>query len=252
MNNIQTNSPSKIVLSCSGGMDSAVLLFRALHTAKEVHILTFNYGQRHSIELEYIDNLLKDAAALAAKNNVLLFHKKLDIHFLAELFKTSSLVNTDIHVPDVRECMGEAQPTSYVPNRNMLFLSICAAYAESNKIDTVWLGSAQADSLAGMWDGSEEFYESINKVIGLNRSIRMKIEAPLITLSKKEIVEEGVRLGLDFKKCWTCYSGEYPADAYTASSSLRIQGFIQAGYIDPMQYKQDLTEVWKKNNCKPL
>jgi len=106
--------------------------------------------------------------------------------------------------------------------------------------------------LAGYWDGSSEFLKAINDVAALNREHIIKVEAPLLTMSKKEIILEGIRLGVKFSDTWTCYAGEDKADAYTPSSSLRLQGFVEAGYIDPIPYKQDLTNVWEKNNCKKI
>lgn len=238
-----------VVISISGGMDSGVLLFKALETKKRVHCLTFDYGQRHSIELEYLGRLLGDAREIALQRNVELIHKVLDVRYILDIAATSSLTNKDIATPDVRKMLGEAQPVSYVPNRNMMFLSICTAYAEANNIDVIHMGQALADSSAGYWDGTEEFISTANTMLSLNRAKKIRLEAPLIKMSKKDIILEGIRLGVDFSKCWTCYSGEYPADVYTPSSSLRIKGFLEAGYIDPMRYKQDLTEVYKKHNC---
>ena len=148
--------------------------------------------------------------------------------------------------------MGEAQPKSYVPFRNLMFLSICCSYAESVGASEVWYGATKIDSLAGYWDAEETFVERVNEVVCLNRENEIKVVAPLLEMDKADIVRKGVELGVPFNLTYTCYSGELPADANSASSSLRIKGFIDAGYVDPMPYKQDLSEVWKKHNCKVI
>jgi len=149
---------------------------------------------------------------------------------------------------------GDAQPVSYVPFRNLMFLSICSAYAESVGADTVWYGAAQVDSLAGYWDGSEEFVDVVNNITDLNRENRIVIEAPLLDMSKEEIIEEGVRLGVKFKDTWTCYSNREDklADATTPSSSMRIKGFLDSGWVDPIKYVQQekLDKLYEENNCK--
>jgi len=148
---------------------------------------------------------------------------------------------------------GDAQPVSYVPFRNQLFLTIAAAYAESHDIQTIWYGAAQADSLAGYFDGSQEWLDSINAAISFNRKAKIKVEAPLINMSKADIIKEGVRLKVNFADTWTCYSNREDglADAETPSSSLRLKGFIEAKYKDPIKYIQQekLEKIYAENGC---
>ena len=240
-----------VVIPFSGGMDSSVLVHLALSEGYFVHVLSFNYGQRHSQEL---DCAAKQIQKLKSLYPNLKSYKTIDVSYIKEIAPTSSLTNNDIETPDVRKIKGEAQPKSYVPNRNMMFLSIAAAWAESIGASEVWHGAAQADSLAGYWDGSPEFLESINNVLSLNREKRIEIKAPLIELSKAEIIKLGVKNKVDFGLTYTCYSGEEKQDAYSASSSLRLQGFMEAGYKDPLQYKQQdqLEEVYSKRGCKEI
>jgi len=235
---------SKVVLAFSGGMDSSVLLHMAAEKFDEVYCLFFDYGQRHKKELQCAEKQLK---SLNEGVKMLVIDTPLNV-----LAPTSSLTNLDIDTPDVREMRGEAQPKSYVPFRNMLFISYLLSYAEGVGADAVWYGAAQVDSLAGYWDGSPEFLKEINDVAALNREHRIVVEAPLLTMSKADIILEGIRLGVKFSDTWTCYAGEEKADAYSPSSSLRLQGFASAGYIDPIPYKQDLRNVWKQNNCKKI
>lgn len=239
-------SKRKIVVTLSGGMDSALLLYMAIKEVgkKNVFPIFFNYAQRH----------FERESTCASQQAMLLGMKMrgVNANFIRDLAPTSSLTNDDISTPNVNEIMGEAQPKSYVPFRNLMFLSICCSYAESVGANEVWYGATKIDSLAGYWDAEETFVEKVNEVVCLNRENQIKVVAPLIEMDKADIVHKGVELGVPFNLTYTCYSGELPADANSASSSLRIKGFIQAGYVDPMPYKQDLSKVWKKHNCKIL
>lgn len=243
---------NKIVITLSGGMDSSVLLYKAAEEYKEVHTVTFDYGQRHNRELQAAEKQL-----LNAKHdfpNVLFTNKLLDVKYIKDIADTSSLTNDNIDTPDVKEVMGEAQPKSYVPFRNMMFLSILLSYAEKLKAEEVWYGAAEADSLAGYWDGSVQFVDKINQICLLNREIDLSVRAPLLEMSKKEIILHGVELGVNFGDTYTCYSGKYPCDANSASSALRLKGFIDAGLQDPLLYQQQfkLDKVYRENNCKTI
>lgn len=235
---------TKIVIPVSGGMDSTVLLYKAVEEVgyENVYPIAYNYGQRHYRELE-----------LAAWHSYELgcqWFKMVNVNFIKDIAPVSSLTNDSIATPDIREIAGEAQPKSYVPNRNMMFLSIAASYAEAVGAKIVYHGATAVDSLAGYWDASPEFIPSMNEVLSLNRETRIEVAAPLIKMDKADIVKEGVRLRVKFSKTYTCYSGEEKADANSASSALRIKGFANAGFIDPQPYKQDLQNVWKKYQCR--
>ena len=150
--------------------------------------------------------------------------------------------------------MGEAQPKSYVPFRNFMFISILLSYAEALKAEEVWYGAAEADSLAGYWDGSVQFVDKMNQICLLNREVDIRVRAPLLVMSKKEIILNGIELGVNFADTYTCYSGEYPCDAESASSALRLKGFVDAGFRDPLAYKQQdkLNKVYDSSNCKNI
>ena len=242
----------KIVITLSGGMDSSVLLYKAAEQYNEVHTVTFDYGQRHSKELEAAEKQL--ANAKFNYTNVKFTNKLLDVTYIKNIADTSSLTNDNIDTPDVKDIMGEAQPKSYVPFRNLMFLSILLSYAEKMEADEVWYGAAEADSLAGYWDGSVQFVDKINQICLLNREIDVSVRAPLLEMSKKEIILNGVELGVNFGDTYTCYSGDYPCDANSASSALRLKGFVDAGLQDPLRYKQQdkLDLVYKDNNCKSI
>ena len=110
----------KVVIPFSGGMDSTVLCYIASEKFKAIHTLTFDYGQRHIKEIDCVDYHIN---ALRAKG-VEITNKVIDVKFIKELIRTSSLLNDDIATPNVNDIKGEAQPNTYVANRNMMFLSI--------------------------------------------------------------------------------------------------------------------------------
>lgn len=240
----------KAVLTLSGGMDSTVMLHMAAAQGYgEIHTLSFDYGQRHKKELDYIRFQIEE---VQKKYTSKVTNKIIDVRFIRDIAPTSSLTNDQITTPNIKDVAGEAQPLSYVPFRNNMFTSIAFSYAEGLGCDTVFYGTAQADSLAGYWDGSEPWLEAINNLNMLNREHKIKLVTPLIEMSKKDIILKGVELGVDFAHTWTCYAGEDLPDANSVSSSLRLRGFVEAGYKDPLIYKQQdkLEQVYKDNNCK--
>lgn len=232
----------KCVVPVSGGLDSTIILHWAAKEGKEVHAVSFNYGQRHfdrEMECAIANCLVKSKT-----------HKKLNLDFFKDIVTTSALTNDDIDVAKTKDVLGDPQTVNYVPNRNMMMLSICTAYAESIGASTVYHGAALVDSQAGFWDGSVEFLSAINAVNSLNRRDRVEIVAPLITKSKKDIIDLGVDVGVDFRETWTCYEGKEKACGECTACSSRIKGFIDAGYIDPILYNKEIP--WEKYNCKPI
>ncbi len=232
----------KCVLPISGGLDSTTIAYMVAAEDYEIHALSFDYGQRHmSKELE----CARHQADKLAKS-----HKVLDIKFMREIANTSSLTNDAIDVAKTKDVLGDPQTVNYVPNRNMMMLSICTAYAESIGAETVFHGSALVDSQAGFWDGSGEFLKAINDVNRLNRRNVVKIVAPLILKSKADIIMTGHQLGVDFTRTWTCYEGKDQACGECTACSSRIKGFVDNKLIDPVQYSRDIP--WEKYQCQPV
>lgn len=234
----------KCVIPVSGGIDSSTILYyvkKKRPEFEEVHTVTFDYGQRHKREIDSaIDVVLGQVTS----------HKVVDVSFIKNLFTTSSLTNDDIDVAKTADVLGDPQTVNYVPNRNMIMLSICTGYAESVGADTVFHGAAQVDSEAGYWDGTPEFLKYINNLNELNRRDRVTIEAPLIDMSKQQIIKLGLDCGLDFRKTWTCYEGGDKACGRCTACSSRIKGFIDNQTIDPVPY--DVVVPWNKFNCNTL
>lgn len=246
----------KAVTTISGGMDSTVLLH---HIAKdlgydEVHAISYDYGQRHACELEFA----KYQASLLPN----VHHRVVDISFFKDIIKSSSLTNDEIEVAKTKDSQGHPQTVNYVPFRNLMLLSIACAFAESINAETVFYGAVQLDTIAGFWDGSYEFLTEMNKLTALNRKLRVNVQAPLIEKSKKEIIYMGVKLGVDFQFTHTCYD---PVNRYQKTGDKfsipirstscgvctacggRIKGFLDAGYIDPLEYVTHIP--WLQYNC---
>ena len=219
---------SKCIVPISGGIDSTVLLHHAVKSGKfeDIYAISFNYGQRHSRELVY-------ARLNAEKLNAP--HRIIPLNYFDHI-NTSSLTNPDIDVAKTRDVLGDAQTVNYVPFRNQMLLTICCALAESANADTVFHGAAQVDTQAGYWDGSMEFLEGINSLTALNRKHRITIEAPLIEMSKREIIKWGLDLGVNYEHTWTCYEGKDKACGECTACSSRLQGFIDVGIRDPLEY----------------
>ena len=223
---------SKAVVPFSGGMDSTTILYHAKSFHDEVYAISFFYGQKHKKELTI--------AQLTAQKLGIKEHKIVDISFFKDLATTSALTNSEIDVAKAKDVMGDPQTVNYVPFRNMILLSIACGYAEAVGATTVYHGAAQADSVAGFWDGSPEFLDEIHKVTALNRRNKIIIKAPLIELSKAEIIKLGLGLGVNYAETWTCYEGEEKACGECTACALRIKGFIDAKIKDPLSYSREI------------
>ncbi len=221
---------SAAVVLLSGGIDSSTLLHyvrRELNT-DTIYALSFRYGQRHSRELD-------SAAAQAAMVGVQ-EHRILDISGFGDLTaKGSVLTNREVDVPDL-EAIPESereQPPTYVPNRNMVLLSLAAAYAEANHITDVFYG-AQAQDEYGYWDCTTDFLERINRLLALNRKQPVTIHAPFVEKRKGDVLRIGLDLGVNYLHTWTCYrGGEHPCGS-CPSCVERGAAFAETGQKDPL------------------
>jgi 7-cyano-7-deazaguanine synthase len=222
-------SSEKAIVILSGGLDSTILLHHAVkNLGKEVTSISFNYGQRHSRELDLAKfhcNLLKCS------------HEIISLQLPSSNISNCSLLNSNVDVPHIKNVIGDPQPNTYVPNRNMMFLSIAAAAAEIAGADTVYYGAAEIDTHSGNWDCSTDFLSLMNTILHLNRRNCISIEAPFIQSSKVDIIKLGRDLDVPFDKTHTCYNGEEIACGTCSSCSSRIKGFKDAGIEDLVQYK---------------
>lgn len=189
---------SKVVVSLSGGLDSSILLHLMVKRfgADNVFALSFNYNQRHDVEL---------ACAKFTTNKLKVQHKIIDISFLGEIAKdVSAMVKGSVATPTVADVLGDPQPATYMPNRNMILASITAAYAEAVGADGIALGIQAIDSYC-YWDTTPDFYKAIEDVLVLNRKHRIYFVPAFLNLSKADEIVLGQELKADFSKMWTCY-----------------------------------------------
>lgn len=216
----------------SGGMDSVTMLhYLVKQLNRKPAVLTFTYGQKHIKEIEsakYQCELLKCE-----------MHEVVDTSFLVPAFASSALVSDAISIPDIVSVQGNPQPATYVPNRNMIFLSIAAAFAETLKAKEIAYG-AQAHDMYGYWDTTPEFLEKINSVFSLNRKERIQIIAPLVNFSKSDVLKLGLELGVDFANTWSCYQGGDLACGVCPTCAERLAAFQSLGIRDPIEYKANI------------
>ncbi|MFW5871081.1 MAG: 7-cyano-7-deazaguanine synthase QueC [Verrucomicrobiota bacterium] len=219
----------RAVVLVSGGLDSATLMqyVKQRQGVARVDALTFLYGQKHDREIE--------TAEFQAEKGGCERHEIIDLSCLSAVFKGgSSLIDAGMDVPDLAELSEEdrRQPSTYVPNRNMIFLSIAAAYAESRGIDTVFYGAQLSDEY-GYWDCTSDFINAMNRTLLLNRRTPVKVKAPFAGMRKFEVVRLGCELGVDFSETWTCYRGQEKPCGQCPSCVERRVAFEKAGIDDP-------------------
>ena len=220
----------RAIVLLSGGLDSATCLLIARREAAEVFALSFDYGQRHRIELDRA-RALADRYGAAAHRIV-----KLDL----PAPESSALTDPSREVP--RHALGaEAIPVTYVPARNTLFLSHAVAWGEAIGAGDVYIGANSLD-YSGYPDCRPEFLESFERTAnlgtkaGVEGSLAFRIHAPLLRMTKGEIVSRAAELGLDFARTSSCYDPASDGEPCRSCASclLREKGFREAGLRDPL------------------
>ncbi len=223
----------RAVCLLSGGMDSAVSTAEAIHAGFEVHALSFDYGQRHSVELEAARRV---AAHLGVHDHRVV---TLDLRAIG-----GSALTGAIDVPKDRseEAIGASVPVTYVPARNLIFLSFALALAETIHAQTIYLG-VNAIDYSGYPDCRQEFLDAFERVAekataaGAERGVHFSIAAPLVALDKRGIVLRARELGVDLGLTHTCYDPDGRlACGRCDACRLRLKGFEQAGLRDPVEY----------------
>jgi len=227
-------SPRAVVL-LSGGMDSATTAAIAQRRGFDVYALSIRYGQRHAVELEAARRV---AALLGVRKHVVI-----DIDLRA--FGGSALTS-DVAVPKGTPLdeIGRAIPATYVPARNTIFLSLALAWAETLGSRDIFFG-ANALDYSGYPDCRPEYIEAFRRMAdlatraGVEGGGEITIHTPLIRLSKREIVAEGLALGLDYSITSTCYdpAPDGAACGRCEACLLRLKGFQEAGVADPARYQ---------------
>jgi len=226
---------TRAVLLLSGGLDSATVLALATRAGYAVYALSFRYGQRHQIELER-------ARALATHWGVA-DHVVCDIDL--RQFGGSALTG-DIAVPKDRDAQAMATgiPVTYVPARNTIFLSFAMAWAEVLGAQDLFIGVNALD-YSGYPDCRPAFIEAFEQLAnlatrtGVEGTTRLAVHAPLMQMTKREIIQLGLSLGVDYGMTTSCYdpSPEGAACGHCDACQLRLRGFQEAGHADPATYQ---------------
>lgn len=223
------STPAVVLLS--GGMDSAVVLAHAVREGFGVHAISIDYGQRHKIELDLASRL---ATLLGAVS-----HRRIVLDNAA--FRGSALTD-DIDVPKNRP-MDETIPVTYVPARNLVFLSLATACAESLGAADIFLGVNAVD-YSGYPDCRKAFIDSFQQTANLATRVgvsseepAIRVHTPLLELSKAQIVSMGIALGVDFSMTLSCYDPTVRDDGFAVCGGcdacvLRAAGFAEAGVED--------------------
>ena len=223
----------KAVVLLSGGMDSSVVLAIAREQGFAVHALSVSYGQRHTSELEAATRVAKSLGAIAHKT------VNVDLRSIG-----GSALTDDIDVPMDTDQDPDAAtiPVTYVPARNTIMLSVALGWAEVLGANDIFCGVNAVD-YSGYPDCRPEFIDAFQKLANLAtkagvEGAGLRVHAPLLRMSKADIVREGLRLGVDFGQTVSCYSADAEGRAcgHCDACRLRAQGFADAGVADPTRY----------------
>ncbi|MCP0913837.1 7-cyano-7-deazaguanine synthase QueC [Legionella sp. 27cVA30] len=223
----------KAVILFSGGLDSTTVLAFAKNQNFDCYPISFNYGQKHSIELQAAKNIIR--------------HFDIKQHKIIELspnmFGASALTEDTITVPAYKEDRASSIPITYVPARNTIFLSIALGYAESIGAQDIFLGISHVD-YSGYPDCRPEYLQAFEKLANLAtkdavEGKKITVHAPLLYLSKAETIKLGIANGVDYAFTVSCYNAnpsDFSACGYCDSCTYRKKGFAEAGIADPTRY----------------
>lgn len=221
----------RAVVLLSGGLDSATSLALSRHDGFEAYALSFDYGQRHKVELNGARRVAESLGALEHRIS------KIDLR----IFGASSLTD-DIAVPKNRDPAASEIPITYVPARNTIFLSYALAWCEVLGAADIFIG-ANAIDYSGYPDCRPEFIAAFERLASVAtkagvEGARFRIHAPLNSMSKADIIRKGLELGVDFSLTHSCYDPA-PDDLACGtcdSCRIRLEGFRAAGLVDPAHY----------------
>ena len=215
----------KVVVIYSGGMDSFTVLNRAIKDGKEVYALSFDYGQRHVKELD---------CAAAVCQELSIDHKIIDISSISQLLAGSSLTD-NIDIPE-GHYEADNMKSTVVPNRNMILLSLAVGYADSIGAGQVYYGAHSGDH-AIYPDCRPEFVKKMNDVCLIANYEPVEIFSPYLNNNKTDILADGLKMGLDYSKTWTCYNGREKACGKCGSCQERLESFQENQIKDPIPYE---------------
>lgn len=233
------------VIILSGGLDSTIAMRLCVekYGRENVKALTFLYGQKQSYEIQ---------KAIESTTYLGVTHRILDLSILGEIaMGFSANVDPNIEMPTIKQVLGNPQPKTYVPNRNMILLSLAASFAETVNIPNIFTG-LQATDLYNYWDTTGRFIGKMNDVLSENRTFKPHISAPFSGLTKKQELELLFELdGNDayklIEKTLTCYNPtiDHLSCGNCPSCSERIKAFIDIGRVDPIKYIPTARLPWR-------
>jgi len=216
----------KVVVIYSGGMDSYTVLHKAIQQGLTPYALTFDYGQRHIKEIDVARSVCQELGVN---------HKVIDISAINELIGGSSLTDNSIDVA-LGHYQEENMLSTVVPNRNMILLSLAIGYAVSLKAEKVYYGAHSGDH-AIYPDCRPEFVAKMNDVAAIANYEKTEIFSPYLNSDKIGILKDGLKMGLDYSKTWTCYNGREKACGKCGSCVERLEAFAENGVTDPIAYE---------------
>ncbi|MBU0467554.1 MAG: 7-cyano-7-deazaguanine synthase QueC [Candidatus Omnitrophica bacterium] len=216
----------KAVILLSGGLDSATIIYVAKSKGYKPYCLIFDYGQRHRKEIN-------QAKRIAEHTKSKYYLVKIDLPWGG-----SSLLDKTKNIPKNRSIDHKDIPSTYVPARNIIFLSFAASYAEALGAEAVFIG-ANAVDYSGYPDCRPEFFDSYQAALkkGMKQGVEgnsVKIFTPLLNKTKAQIIKMGVKLKVPYHMTWSCYVGASRPCGECDSCILRQKGFDSAGVVDPV------------------
>ncbi len=216
----------KAVVIYSGGMDSFTILHRAYKEGYELYPLTFDYGQKHSKEIRFAANVCEELG---------LSHRVIDITAINQLLQSSSLTSAQ-DIPEGHYADDNMKST-VVPNRNMILLSLAIGYAVDIGANKVFYGAHSGDH-AIYPDCRPEFVHAMNDVAKIANYEPVEIVTPYLNSDKIGILKDGLAMGLDYGKTWTCYNGREKACGKCGSCVERLEAFELNQAADPLAYEE--------------
>lgn len=230
--------PKKVLIAISGGMDSTTLAYLAIKTQISVDLVAFSYGSKHNPYERYAQTLVAGVVG-----------KRIDNIDMKNVFKgvSSHLMQSGGAIPE-----GHYQATNMrqtvVPGRNLIFVSVLAAYAQSMGLDEVWLGAHDGDH-AIYPDCRADWLDAVDRTVELQTEGTVRVRAPFIAMDKVSILPVGLYLGVPYRFTRTCYSDQPTACGKCGSCQERLAAFAANGVEDPIAYqsrtvlpKEDATE----------
>jgi len=220
---------NNIIVLLSGGMDSATLLWLAKREFDDIYAISFYYGQKHSVELEFA----KELARIAGVKE----------HFIVEIphligIRGSALTDSSVEIPS--ESYPDEPPITTVPMRNLNFLSIAASFADGYEIENIGIGIHSVDSpypdCRAEFASSAEAAINASSVMVAKKKNRIRVYTPFLGMTKTDVLKLGLELGVPFEKTYSCYKGTVPPCGECATCQQREEAFETLGLKDPLKY----------------